>query len=86
MAMGVGIEVFLMPMTLINETTWWDRVKCFFGHHLWWEHVPVDATKGYEEEFEHFPPPPYPPGYKDGWTRDCLHCGKTETCKEDRFR
>jgi hypothetical protein len=66
--------------SLVTPTTWWDKVKCFFGHHLWWEEWPDDWPLVDSQLLgTEMPRMITPEDHKRiGWTRKCLNCGKAE--------
>ena len=70
--------------------TWWDKVKCFFGYHLWLEEWPDDWPMAEIDRWYALPPHvvkiPRQETKEDmkkkGWTRKCIYCGKVQKREE----
>ena len=73
----------------VSEPTLWEKIKCFFGYHLWLEEWLDDWPM--VEDYEPFRLPTHIPRprmetpedhEKKGWTRKCLNCGKVQKREE----
>jgi hypothetical protein len=62
----------------------WNKIKCFFGYHLWLEEYPKDWPM-VESPFLGTEVPRFHTREdfkKKGWTRKCLDCGKVQKREE----
>ena len=71
----------------------WNKIRCFFGYHMWLEQWPDDWPRVKPRAFSDVPLPPWfdhtiprmeteEDFKKKGWTRKCMDCGKVQKREE----